>query len=216
MKNFSLLLILAFLTVFPAFGQKRKTPVKPARAKQTAAPVEISVKEWNAITDALDKEDWTQAATLSSLALNKLKTDNGKKQLARLRYFYLYALAGKVIAAKMTYAELEKTVSSFIGKDFLMPARAISTDCTKMLNYICASKDDAQVLRVTATNKAGTAIHSFEYVETAENFDTAQNSGKSAFLGGTLQKAEFNERKSNIWIMRLYFRNGFVNIVSGQ
>lgn len=224
MKKPIFLILLLCLTALPSFAQKRKTPVKAAptiRAPQKTSvalspAAEISNAEWNRIIAALDKEDWAQAANLSSLALGKLKSDNDKKQLARLRYFYVYSLAGKVATGKMTYSELEKTVGGFVGKDFLMPSRMILASCSKNLNYICPVKTDENAVRVTATNKTGTAIHSFERVEMAEKIDLEKFSGRQAFVGGTLKTIEFNPEKSDTWIMRLVFERGFVNIVAGR
>ena len=222
MKKFILFTILFFAAAASAvFGQTRRTPAKPTPKKQIAiapkpAANEISEAEWSAVTNALDKENWTQAALLSSKALAKLKTDNDRKQLAQLRYFYLYALAGRAATGSMTYDELEKIASSFVGQEFLMPSRQFLADCTAKVNYICPVKNDANALRVTATDKSGTAIHSFEYVKLAEKPNVAANNGRAAFVGGVLQSAEVNLYKQNIRIMRLVFDKGFINIVASR
>lgn len=225
-KNIIFFTILFCLATSAAFGQKRNIPAKkPAAAKSAATapksaatPVltEIPAAEWSAITAALAKEDWAQAALLSSAALGKVKIENEKRQIAQLRYFYLFALAGKAAEGKTTYAELEKIADSFIGKEFLMPSRQFLADCTKKVNYICAAKDDENTLRVTATNKSGSAIHSFEYVKLDEKANVEANDGKSAFVGGTLEQTEINKYKQNISILRLIFDKGFVNIVASR
>lgn len=216
MKKFIFIFILFCLTVFPIFGQKRKTIVKPAPKKQTAAPLaEISAADWDAVTAALNKENWTQAALLSSSALGKLKADNDKKQLARLRYFYIYALAGKAAEGKATYAELEKIADGFIGKEFVMPSRTILASCAGKVNYICPVKDNDRVLRVTATDKVAT-IHSFEYIKLAASLNAENYNGKNAILDGTLEKVESYLNKSGVKILRLIFGQGFVNIISAQ
>jgi len=66
---------------------------------------------------------------------------------------------------------------------------------------------------VTAINQAGTAILSFEYVRLKEDFQIKNYAGKQTILSGILKKIELNPSKSNIWIMRLFFENGTVNIV---
>ena len=223
-KSLAFFTILFCMAVSTALGQTRKSPRKIAPKKPIAAPqaktasalTEISDRDWSAIVSALEKEDWTQAALLSSLALGKLKTEKDKKQIARLRYFYLYASAGKAATGKMSYSELETIARSFIGKEFLMPSRQFLADCKQKLNYICATKDNEKVLRVTATNKSGSAIHSFEYVNLAEKIDIDGSSGKAAFLGGILQKAEINLYKQNISILRLVFDKGFVNLTASR
>lgn len=229
-KYFIFSTILFCLAASAAFGQKKSVPAKKSAAKKPVAAKtsavakpaaqnalkEIPETEWKALVVALEVEDWTQAASLASAAIGKLKTDNDKKQLARLRYLYLYALAGKAASGKLTYAELEKITAVFIGKEFLMPSRDFLSDCTQKVNYICPVKANETTLRVTATNKSGTEIHSFEYVKLDEKFDFAANEGKAAFLGGTLQEAEIKPYKKDISIMRLVFEQGFVNIVASR
>jgi hypothetical protein len=238
-KGAALFAALFCLLIGAAFGQKRKSapaaaaPLKPApkktikagggapapaaqKAAAAAAAAEISPAEWSTIISALDKEDWTTAERLSALSLEKLKTDNDKKQLARLRYFYIFALTGRAASGKLAYPELEKSVARFIGKEFLMPSRQVLSVCQGNVNYICPVRDNEKMLRVTATNKSGSAIHSFEYIQLTERLDFAGNRGKQAFVGGNLQKAEINLYKSNIPIIRLIFDRGFVNIVSSR
>lgn len=223
MRKHIFLFPLLFLIVLPVFAQKRRIPVKAAPKKQivvpattAAAPVvtEIPAKDWDAITDALDKENWALGATLSAIALDKLKSDNEKQQLAQLRYFYVYATEGKVAEGKTSYAEFEKIIENFIGREFVMPKRTILADCTGRVNYICAEKDDDQVLRVTAADKSAT-IHSFEYVKLSEKFDTKFNDGKSASLAAILESAEPFTGKSNMKIVRLTFAAGLVTILPG-
>lgn len=230
MKRIFLFIVLFGLAVSASFGQKQKPPPVPTpkpkpvskaapkitTKKQAVAPplTEISTADWSTIVGALDSEDWTRAALLSSAALGKLKNDNDKKQLAQLRYFYLYALAGKAAEGKITYTELEKTANRYVGKEFLMPSRQLLAVCKNNVNYICPVTNDEKALRVTATDKSASAIHSFEYVQLTDKFDVAENEGKLAFLGGKLQKAEINLYKSELHIMRLVFDQGFVNVVS--
>jgi hypothetical protein len=219
-KSVAVFTILFCLAISVTFGQKRKpSSSKPAPKKQIAAPkpiAEISAAEWSAIVSALEKEDWTQAERLTAASLGKLKTDNDKKQLAQLRYFYLYALAGRAAGGKMAHSELEKIAAGFVGKEFLMPSREFLSVCQGNLNYICPVKSNEKMLRVTATNKSGSAIHSFEYIQLAEKFDFTDKNGKSALVGGILKETEINLYKSSIPIMRLIFDRGFVNIVASR
>lgn len=197
----------------------KSTPAKiaPKKSLTAAAPAAaISDAEWKKITDALDKENWAQAAASARLALGKLKADNDKKQLAQLRYFYIYALAGEVADKTLAYSELQRIAGNFVGKEFLMPSRTILAKCSKNLNYICPVKTDESSLRVTATNKDGSAIHFFEYVRLAEKPDFEKFSGHQAFVGGTLQKTELYAGESDVPIMRLVFERGFVNIVANR
>ncbi len=154
--------------------------------------------------------------------MTKIKTENSKKQIARLRYILLYTLAGKIVEAALAgkkpeeakaRIEHERAANGFLEKEFFMPSREISDDCDGRLNYVCRSKQQKNVLRVTATSQAGTAIHSFEYLRLKETFSITESIGKEVVLSGVLKKIEFNPNKSNVWIMRLFFENGSVNVV---
>ena len=224
MKKIILFTILLCLFVPICFAQKRQTPANTIKPPTVQAPTvkEISDAEWKILTAALQSENWEKSALLASQYLQKIKIDNEKKQVARLRYFYLYALAGKILtfsSAKKTpeenaaWKELDEAVGKFVGKEFVLPPRRLLNDCKEALNYICAVKGNDRALRVTATNKTGTAIHSFDYV----GFDEKILSGKfpetETFLGGKLKTVEFNQDMSKPWVMRLIFEKGFVSLV---
>ncbi|MBX7172779.1 MAG: hypothetical protein K1X72_17550 [Pyrinomonadaceae bacterium] len=198
-----------------SFSQTRKTPIPSKVPVAAATPkpsssIEIPEKDWNTILNSLESENWILADNLISQSFIKLKVENKKDQLARLRYFYLYALAGKVSKGKMAFDELEKVTDAFLGKNFLMPPRKILADCKNSLNYICQLKNYNQTLRFTASNKAFDSIHSFEYVMIPEKFDLVKFDGVEVILGGKLKKVEFNPKKDTSWIMRLYFENGTI------
>lgn len=227
MKKLALFAILIIASVNFCFAQKIVKIEKPA-ADSTAAESdspEISDKEWQIVVDFMRDENWDNAALFASRLIERTKIEDEKKQLARLRYFYLYSLAGKVIAASEAKKpseeaaarnELERTAESFIGKEVLMPPRQFLADCRNYLNYICPVKDNANALRVTATNREATSIHSFEVVLFDDKIDLKEFVGKEMFLGGTLAKIEFNQDKSNLWIMRLFSVKGFARIVVGK
>lgn len=216
-KKYLFLFLLLTLAVVPLFGQKRRVvPKKPAVAPPVAIAVdEISVKEWDALTEAFNKEDWTLATALSSAAMGKLKGENDKQQLAQLRYLYVYALTGKIAQGKASYAELEKAIPSFIGREFVMPSRTILADCSEKVNYICPVKDENQVLRVTAADKSA-AIHLFEYVKLSEKFDASKNDRKAATLSAILETYETFSGKANAKIIRLIFAAGLVNLAPAE
>ena len=224
MKKFVLFSILICLSATFCFAQKivkiEKPDEKPA-AVNSLSP-EISDAEWQFVINKLRVEDWENSALLASRLIERTKNETEKKQLAQLRYFYLYSLAGKVVAyseakksaeEETARKELNKAAEKFIGQEFIMPPRQFLADCNRALNYICTVKDNAHALRVTATNKEGTAIHSFETVLFDQKVDLKEFIGKETFLGGTLAKVEFNESRSNLWIMRLSFVKGFIRIV---
>lgn len=217
MKRLLFILTLFTLTAIAGNAQKPK-PADSSAPKKTVAqnvnPVaEISADEWDNLVKSLDAEDWDKSALLAAAYIKKLKTDNEKKQLARLRYFYLYSLAGKAAQKKMPYPELDRFSQVFIGQEFLMPSREVLADCAGKVNYVCPVKADDNSLRVTATDKSA-VIHAFEYVKLPEKFDVAANSGKEVFLSGKLKKMEINSYKTAAKIMRLEFENGAVELVA--
>src|SRR5689334_11373090 len=127
MKNFIFSTIFLFLSVLICFAQKTRPPIKPAKSEvvQAVAIKEISNTEWKNLADALTAENWNKSALLAAQYLQKIKVDNEKKQLAQLRYFYLYSLAGEILAlssankiseADVAWQELDKAVSEFTGK----------------------------------------------------------------------------------------------------
>jgi hypothetical protein len=213
MKKYAVLFLLLAFAALPLCAQKRRVAQKKvaAAAPPAVTVTEISVAEWDALTESLNKEDWTLSTALSSAAMNKLQGENDKQQLAQLRYLYVYALTGKVAQGKATYAELEKALPNFIGREFVMPSRTILADCNQKVNYICSVKDEDGVLRVTAADKVAT-IHLFEYVKLSESFDAAKNDGKSAALSGILEAYENYSGKPNTKIVRLIFAAGLVTL----
>ena len=216
MKRLIFFIVLFSLAVSLTFGQKSQTTVNPAPKKivQPANASEISEAEWLKMADAMYLENWEKSSALAAQNLQKLKIDNSKKQLAQLRYVYLYSLAGKVSEGKMTFAEFEKIASSFVGQEFLLVSRQLLADCNTKVNYICAVKSNDRLLRVTATNRTGTTIHFFEYVMLDEKFDVRANTEKLAFLGGNLKKIESNLYKTNIKVLRLIFDKGYVKLAT--
>jgi hypothetical protein len=211
MKKFVIILFCLFITGVTSFSQTKKTPVISPPKQSAVIPVavisEIPETEWNEIAKALEAENWDKSTLLSSIALKRLKTENKKRQIAGLNYFYLFSLAGKVQAKTATYAEFEKISQAFIGKEFMMPVRQILADCTEKINYICPVKTDEMSLRVTATNKSATAINLFEYVRLDEPFDFSANNERRAFLSGKLTKVESN-LKNGMRLIRLFFEEG--------
>ncbi|MEP6904195.1 MAG: hypothetical protein ABJA66_20925 [Actinomycetota bacterium] len=217
--------ILICLSAAGVFAQKTQTTVRTIPKSvpvQQKILTEIADADWNILAKSLSSEDWNKSAALAAQYLDNLKTDNDKKQLAQLRYIYIYALTGKILdynaqanalEAEKTWNELDRVMATFIGKEFVMPPRRFVENCDKLLNVICRVKDTTKAFRTTATNKEGNAIHSFDYVVFDEAVDIKEFDEKPTFLGGTLQKADYNEDKSKPWILRLFFNKGFVSVV---
>ncbi len=214
----------------------KKTNVAPIKsevsAKKSAPPAEkiappikqatladISKADWKILIDNLQSEQWTRACALAADYLKKLTVENDEKQLAQLRYFRLYALAGEIVAfheaksaveENAAWATLDRTISEFNGKELILPPYQFRADCRASVNFVCPVKDDDHALRVTATNKEGTAIYSFNYVSFDDKIAFGNFDGGKIFLGGKLRRAEFNQDLSKPWLMRLFFDDGFI------
>lgn len=199
-------------------------PVKTDKSKQSQTPIltKIFETEWKNLIEALKTEDWEKSSSLSLRLLGQMKIDDDKKRLAQLRYFYLFALAGKIfqfsalgepVKEAEVWKDLGSAVSSFIGQEFVLPPRRFLDNCSQALNYICRVKNNEKALRVTATNTEGTGIHSFEYVLFDQKIDLKEFNNKEIFLGGKLKRADFNDDLTKTWVMRLFFENGFIRVI---
>ncbi|HEY8561246.1 MAG TPA: hypothetical protein VIL74_12795 [Pyrinomonadaceae bacterium] len=217
----AILICISAISTSAQTGSREPAKVTP-RNVPFKSVTEISDADWQALAAALEKEDWKQSATLAAGHLLALKTDNDKKQLAQLRYIYLYSLAGQIldfnargnaVGSEKTWMEVDKAMETFINREVIMPPRLFTTDCEKRLNVICQVKAAPEAFRTTATNKEGNGIHSFDYVQLEQTVDLKEFNGKEAFLGGILRRAEYNEDKSKPWVMRLFLNKGFLRVV---
>lgn len=222
-------LVFAALLLFCfSVSDAQKIILNPTESSQTYSipnAATISENEWKVLTDSLSAENWDRAAFYASALMNRLKTDNDRKQIAQARYFYLFALAGKIARARdagkkadeeAAWKELDKAVDKLIGQEFVLPPREFRKDCRKALNFICSVKDKETAFRTTATNKEGTSIHSFDYVVFDKKIELDESIDKQIFLGGKLKKVEFNDNPSEPWIMYLIFEKGFARVVRAE
>lgn len=219
MRKALLISTFIILSAVASFGQiiappTSTTPAKPAQAVPKV--IEIDSKEWGNIIKALDDEDWKWSTILIRSSMAKLTAENEKKQLAQLRYFYLYSLAGKASQNILSYPELEKAALELTDTEFLFPARKVLSDCTRSVNHICPVKGTDSALRMTSTNKSVSQIHFFEYVELPNPFNAKANNGRKAYISAYLKKAETNPKKPDTWIMRLYFNGGQIDMTSTE
>jgi len=201
-------------------NQTKSVPTKIVAPVKTTAV--ISDVEWKTLTDSLIAEDWDKSAALGLQFTNRIKIDNEKKQLAQLRYLYVYALAGKLFklsavknAAESTaiWEELKRAAARFTNKEFVLPPRQFLGDCRQVFNYICTVKADEKALRSVSTDKKGTEIHSFDYVRFDQKIGFREFKENKIFVGGTIRRVEFNEDLAKPWVMRLVFDKGFARVV---
>ncbi len=223
MKKFIFITILICISAAGIFAQNPRVPAKiTPRNVPFKTVTEISDADWQTLAATLEKEDWKQSAALAADYLQILKTDNEKKQIAQLRYIYFFSLAGQILNAntrgnalegEKAWTELDRVMETLINKEFLLPPRPFTTDCEKKLNVICQVKDTPNAFRTTATNKEGSGIHSFDYVQFDELVSIKEFDGKETFIGGILYRADYYVDKSKPWVLRLFFKKGFVRVV---
>lgn len=216
------LLAIAFL--FQS-GVQAQTKTGPRTKSSAKTGPEISDRDWGRLAGALSREEWDNSIRLSSQYLSQLSGENDKKQMAQLRYLNLFALAGRLsalIAGRNLPAiepareDVETASRQFKGRELIAPPRTFSISCAGKLNFICAVKDNPKALRVTATNKNGDAILSFDYVLFGEEVKPYEMDGKRVFLGGLLDRVDVNPDIDKPWMMRLSLKNGSARIGIGQ
>jgi hypothetical protein len=182
-------------------------------AQQPKPANTLSEKQWNDVVSALEAENWNAAADYSLKYMKQLKVDNPEKSLARLRYVFLFASAGKVIEGKMRRAELEKIVNNFVGKEIVLPDIPIRVDCKGALNAICASDEGNYDLLIASTNMKGTSIHALVNVKLKAKVDYASHKGEEASVGGVIRSIELNPNVMRIWAIRITLEKGYIMLL---
>lgn len=146
--------------------------------------------EWDQIIGALIGDNWAEAHRLAERYLPRFAKNDPGGEASRLRYMYIYSLAGLVGERTVGREAALKKVQKFVGKRVEMPSHPLrpSSECT--FNCFWRSEDDPQKIIVASANKTGTFIHAFETFELPEGLDLENNRGKTLRLGGTLAKIE--------------------------
>ena len=179
-------------------------------AQQPNPAATVTDDDFQKVLIAVSNEDWETAVALSSKFLKQMKDDD--KRLPRLRYIYLYAAAGKVTDGKMEFDDFAKSAKEFVGKEVELPYRPITLECRGAMNFICPSNEKQDRAMVAATNKTGTSILAFEYVQLKEPFDFAHHEDERASISGNIDAIVPNPNKSRFLVMRLFITNGVVNL----
>ena len=95
-----------------------------------------------------------------------------------------------------------------------MPSHKVNAKPTGRLGFISPGTADGRADPTRAFtamgNKAGTSILFFEYLTLATPFDWKAQAGKHAHMGGILRGVDLNPKRSDVWIARLTFDQGFV------
>ena len=223
MKNLSLVVVFTFIFAAGISAQTEKLVLKenvPNVPAVSSAENDIPAEDWNKLESALQLEDWNRTIALAEEYQLKLSAETKDLKKARLRYIYLYALAGKVIAYSFSgdreqedaaRKRLEVAAKSYVGREFVFPVRKILADCKGAVNYVCDSMENPGFLRISATNPNGTSIHFSEYIELrGVKLDVRKHNESDVVLGGILKGVRLNPNKSNTLVMTLQFEDGFV------
>lgn len=184
--------------------------VTAASARHPARLDGVTEKQWQEVLSAVSDEQWDTAFALSSKYMKLLKEED--ERLPQLRYIYLYAAAGRVSVGRMDYDALGQAIKGFEGKSISLPYRTVLAGCRGELNFICGSQGSEDRLMVAATNRTGTSILAFEYVQLKEKFDAAAHEGKQASIDGRIESIKPNPNRSNIVILRIYVNGGVIKL----
>ena len=149
-------------------------------------------RQWRQLLQTLQDENWKDADSLSFFLLNKsAKNEQEEPAIATLRYMYIYSEAGLMSLRKRTQAQALKNVAGFTGKYIALPAHPIVLG--KGSNSIQMVSEKTDSLFVVSTNKAATAIFSFEYIILGDKWpvdDFKNSAGKMFRLGGKIQSIQ--------------------------
>lgn len=152
----------------------------------------MPASDWDALIMALMANDWPKAHELSGKHLKKHDSDTSGA-VARLRYMYLYSLAGLVGTHQVERSAALKKAKKLEGKAIEMPSHPVEEKC--MFNCIWYSTDadsseSGKTLRTVSTNETATYIHAFESYQFVQNIDLKLLKGKMIALGGKLSTVE--------------------------
>jgi hypothetical protein len=178
------------------------------------APVSqaLSNEEWEKLFSALETEDWEKSVELSKQYLARLKTEDPKKSLARLRYVLLFSSAGKVTMGKMSYEELQKVVDPLVGTEVQLPYGKILLDCHVNFGALCLKPKGNHDLTVASANQTATNIHAFVYTDLTGEIDHDALVGKFGAVRGVIESIQYNRNQSKIWLMRVFLKDGSIEL----
>ncbi len=181
-----------------------------AAAQQPKTSNSVTDEDFQKVLVAVSDEQWDTGVDLSSKFLKLMTADD--KRLPRLRYIYLYSAAGKVSEGRMEFDDLSQAAKQFVGTKVVLPYRPITLECRGAMNFICPSPESKDRFMVAATNKTGTTILAFEYVQLKEPFDFASHEDEPASIVGNIQAVVPNPNKSRAIVMRLFISEAVIEL----
>jgi len=146
-------------------------------------------KEFNDLITSLQNEDWQNANKLSLTCLKKVpENDKDNADAALLRYMFIYSEAGLMNDQKVSKSQALKNIINFKGQLIILPGHPVALKYA--LNTIQLVNNKTDSLFITATNRNGTDIFSFEYVILKDKWpidDFKNQDGKAYRLAGIIQ-----------------------------
>jgi hypothetical protein len=146
-------------------------------------------KDFKDLITSLQNEDWQNANNLSLACLKKIpENDKDNVDAALLRYMFIYSEAGLLNDQKVSKTQALKNIISFKGQLIILPGHPVALKYA--LNTIQLVNNNTDSLFITATNRAGTDIFSFEYVALKDKWpidDFKNQDGKAYRLAGIIK-----------------------------
>jgi hypothetical protein len=146
-------------------------------------------EKYNSLIEYLEKENWTEAETLSKTLLNSAETNpDMQTETMVLRYMYIYSNAGLLNDKKISKEEALKKVQFLKGKEFIMASHPFKEGCYN--NCTSFANEAKNTFFTGVNNKNATQILCFEYVNIPNGIkeNAKELDGKIISLKGTLKE----------------------------
>lgn len=169
----------------------------------------VTYDDFKSLIPYLKTEDWKSAFNESSKLLKSAKKDTSEFK-AIVLYINIFSASGMVANGDMSYRELEKNVTKFVGQKIIMSSHPVTTREGALRQTKFSITDTTNEAFTSATNANETKILCFEKFLFKDKIDISNFSSKTLVrCGGILEKVETNPNKSMIWILRLTVNDAF-------
>ena len=157
------------------------------------------------------KKNWDSVYIVSKEILRKCPNDTTAFK-SNMNYAFVYSAAAKTAEHKMTYPELREALKSFLGKPFLTPVHATTTD--KKLNQsgvtlITRDKTGSRATTISRTDDQKTIICIEEFNFKKKIKPTQDFKNRFIRCGGKLYSIEINSKMDDVWIIHLVFYDAY-------
>jgi hypothetical protein len=189
---------------------KKKNTIHANKQKQTDVQ-KIPQNDMIPMFQYWGKKNWDSVYIVTSEILRKYPNDTSNFK-SNINYAFIIAAAAKTAAHKMTYPELREAVRPLLGKLFLTPVHATTTD--KKLNQagvtlITSDKSGSKATTIIRSTDEKTILSIEEFNFKKKIKLTNEYRDKFIRCGGKLYSIEINSKMDDIWIMHLVFIDGY-------